>query len=88
MYSQKPGAVVATIGDAIYLTDPNGAGIHCLNPISRAIWLLLGEPVSPVQIGDILKSAFPEVPSLDIRTDTEEFLDRLARAGLIIANTG
>jgi hypothetical protein len=84
-YSQNPDAVVATIGDAVYLSDSKGAGIHRLNPVSRAIWLLLGEPSTPDQIVDILQFTFPEVPDSNIRTDTEEFLQRLGRAGLIAA---
>jgi hypothetical protein len=84
-YSQNPNASVATIGDAIYLSDAKGAGIHRLNPVSRAIWLLLEEPSTPDQIVDILQFTFPKVPNSNIRTDTEKFLQRLARAGLIVA---
>ncbi len=81
--TQIPGAAAAIIGDAVYLSDPNGAGIHRLNPVSRAIWLLLGEPMTPDQIVEVLQIAFPDVPPSGIRDDTTRFLSDLARAGLI-----
>ena len=83
-YSQKPGTAIATIGETIYLSDPKGAGIHRLDAISRAIWLLLDYPTTPDRIIDILQLVFPEVATADIRKDTERFLNDLARAGLIV----
>ncbi|MGI9388670.1 MAG: PqqD family peptide modification chaperone [Boseongicola sp.] len=87
-YSQKQEATAATIGEAVYISDPNGAGIHRLDPISRAIWLLLGEPITPDQIVDILQFANPKVPNADIRNDTIQFLNELAHAGLLVGKTG
>ncbi len=86
-YYQKPDAAAATIGDAVFVSDPEGAGIHRLNPISEAIWLLLGKPITPNQVVEILRLANPEVPGADIQSDTNNFLTALARAGLLKQKT-
>ena len=87
-YCQKPGAAAATIGDAVFISDPEGAGIHRLNAISEAIWLLLADPITPSQIVEILQVANPDVPGADIQSDANNFLTALARAGLLKQKTG
>ncbi|MBT8424556.1 MAG: PqqD family peptide modification chaperone, partial [Silicimonas sp.] len=82
-YRQRPGAAMADVGDALYLSDPEGGRIHRLNPVSQAIWTLLEHPISPEQIRDVLVEAFPDTNPDRIGADVTEFMAGLGAAGLI-----
>lgn len=82
-YRQRPGAALAEIGSALYLADPEGGGIHKLNPTSAAIWEVLEEPISSAEIAGLLKDAFPDADAAMISADVAGVMERFARAGLI-----
>lgn len=82
-YVQRARASVSRVGNALYLADPAGSGIHRLNDMSAAIWVLLEEPMQANDIVSVLAEAFPEVDRATILSDTIGFLEKLASSGLI-----
>lgn len=83
-YQRRPGAALAELGEAAYLADPEGGGIHRLNPMSRAVWTLLEQRISPGEVRDILAEAFPGTDPARIGEDVAGFMTRLSRARLIL----
>lgn len=80
---RRAGAAMAEIGEACYLADPEGGGIHRLDPLSHAIWSYLQAPVTLAEVRDVLHEVFPAADPSVIEADVRAFLKRLAAAGLI-----
>lgn len=70
------------IEGAIFLADQNGYGIHKLNPIGAAIWKLLADPVTVLEIEEIIIVAFPDTPANQIRDDIEVLIQKFLTVGL------
>ncbi|HLQ19796.1 MAG TPA: PqqD family protein, partial [Tabrizicola sp.] len=84
-HRQRAGCLTLTIGDKLYLADPEGKAIHRTDPLSAAIWALLAEPISAADILDLLVEEFPDADRDRIDADLGALLARLRDNGLISA---
>lgn len=71
------------IDEVLFLIDQEGKAIHALAPIGAGIWSLLNEPVSIAETKQVLKQAFPTVPSRKVARDVEEIFAEFEEHGLI-----
>jgi hypothetical protein len=67
----------------LFLIDQEHAAIHALAPVGAGIWSLLREPASIAETKQVLKQAFPTVPSRRIARDVEEIFAEFEESGLI-----
>jgi len=84
-YVQARETTCVTVGEATYLADADGLGVHRLNPTSGAIWHLLEEPTDLAEVTTVLSGAFPDVPEQQIATDCRATLSDFAENRLIVA---
>ncbi len=71
------------VDDECFLADLEGAAIHHLNPIGRAVWTLLARPIGADEIAGIVASAFPDIERARIDSDLAELIAALRRKGLV-----
>ena len=69
----------------LFLIDEEEKSIHALEPLGRAIWLLLLEPTAIGEIVALLSEAFPGVPRGRIAADVRRLLSDLEDSNLISA---
>lgn len=81
--SQRGGVVARSIGEGLYLADPEGQAIQRMDPLAAAIWEMLEEPATPEELEGALAEAFPETPRSWIRADLHALLTRMHDAGLL-----
>jgi len=82
-YMRAKGATEVNVDGSIYVSDPGGLGIQKLNPISAAIWRILGIASTAEDVAAVLMAAFPEVVDTKIRGDVIDALAKFAEKGLI-----
>lgn len=80
---QRGGTLAQTIGNTLYLADPEGRAIHRMDQLAAAIWEVLADPVTPEAIETLLADAFPEADPDQIALDLNSLLERLSLAGLL-----
>jgi hypothetical protein len=83
-YLRNAGISVLQVGDQSFLADRDGARIHQLNSIGSAVWSLLAEPITRLEIIDLLCSAYPDPGRCQIDTDVSALLDDLMAKGLML----
>ncbi len=71
------------VDDECFLADLDGAAIHHLNPVGRAVWTLLARPVGFDEMAGVLANAFPEIDRERIDRDLAELVEVLGRKELI-----
>ena len=69
----------------LFLIDEEEKSIHALEPLGRAIWLLLLEPTATGEIVALLSEAFPGVPRGRIAADVRRLLSDLEDSNLLSA---
>lgn len=84
---QRAGTIAEQIGEALYLADPEGLGIHRMDPLATVIWAVLEEPATPQDIQEILAEAFPSTDPKAIAADLQRLLRMLRAARLIETST-
>lgn len=80
---RKDGVVRSERNGAAFLVDPESGRIFALDGIGDAVWSLLDNPATAVEIAALLADAFATVDPAIIAADVDTFLDRLVRAGLV-----
>lgn len=81
--AQRAGSTARTIGEALYLADPEGRAIHRMDPLAAAIWDMLEEPATAREIAALLAEAFPDTGRDQLQKDVAGLLSMMAGAGLI-----
>ncbi|MGY9005168.1 MAG: PqqD family protein [Alphaproteobacteria bacterium] len=66
--------------DETFLVDPSVEAIFHLNPVGRALWVLLEQPQSADEIKALLAEAFPEASETALGADIDKFLEALVAA--------
>jgi hypothetical protein len=82
------GVAVRLIGTAAVLWRPGDAMLWQLNPVARAAWALMEDPISADEIAELMAELFPDVGQDRLRADIARLLGQLAAAGLITACDG
>jgi hypothetical protein len=67
------------------ILDADGSTLTTLNPIGTLIWRQLDEPRDPVELSARLADRFPSVEREELESDARDFLDGLARDGLVVS---
>ncbi|WP_163338306.1 PqqD family protein [Desulfopila sp. IMCC35008] len=71
------------IDDELLLMDEQAGTIFNLNSIGAAVWRLLEQPKSPVEIIQVLAAAFPGVAKKQVEKDVYELIGKLNDMGLV-----
>ncbi len=82
---QRRGTLVRAIGDRLYLADAEGRAIHRLDPLATAIWEVLEDTATALELEAMLAAAFPDTDRDRISVDLRHILERFVEAGLIEA---
>lgn len=61
---------------------------YALNPVARAVWVLLEQPLTGHALCEILQEAFPDTPPDTVRMDVASLLGDMVEAGLITTQAG
>lgn len=80
---QRAGCLSVTIGDKLYLSDPEGRAIHRTDPLAAAIWELLADPIPGAELLGLLAEGFPDTAPDQIAADLTRLLTRMHGNGLI-----
>ena len=83
-YAQAAGVREILSDDQCFLADAQGIAVHRLNEGAIAIWRLLEEAMSAIEIADVIHAQFPAVPSPTALNDTVALLDEFLRNRLIV----
>jgi hypothetical protein len=83
--TQRQGSMAVRLGDTLYLADPEGRGIHRMDPLAATIWTLIEEPMPARLLVEVLDEAFPGVGPDRIAGDVDRLLRELRALGLIEA---
>lgn len=84
VHARAEGVAMTETEGEMFLTDPNGAAIHRLNPGSALVWQALDEPGATKEIAGAIAEIFPEEDPDRIAADTERTLRELTRARLVV----
>ncbi len=85
---RRPGIEMREVDDDCFLADTDGAAIHHLNPVGKAVWTLLARPIGVDEITTVVASAFPDVERARIERDLAGLIAALRRKGLIEEGDG
>ena len=83
-YLRNADISVLQVDDQGFLADRDGARIHQLNSIGAAIWSLLAEPATRMEMVDLLCSAYPELVPGQVESDVDGLLKDLMRKNLLL----
>ena len=83
-YMCKADLNVVQVDDQNFLADRHGDTIHHLNPTATAIWSLLADPVTLVEMADILTVAFPELEREQVEADVSSLIADLKAKNLLL----
>lgn len=86
-FLRKADVSVVTADDESFLADAGGAAIYQLNSIGSAIWTLLAEPRTMLEMVELLQVAFPQVSRDQVEKDVGILVNSLQSRKLIIAGT-
>jgi len=87
-YLRNPDICILQVDNQSFLADREGARIHQLNSIGTAVWSLLAEPVTRIQMVDLLCSAYPEPGRSQIDGDVVCLLKDLDAKNLLLSGDG
>lgn len=80
---RSPGTAVRRLGDGLFLWRIGGGRLWHLNPLGRAIWLLLATPHSAAMLTDTLAPLFPDADPQQVAADIGAFLGAALEEGLL-----
>lgn len=80
---RSPGTTIRRQGSGLFLWRIGGGRLWHLNPLGRAIWLLLATPHSAAMLTDTLAPLFPEVDPQQVAADIGAFLGAAMEEGLL-----
>jgi hypothetical protein len=87
-HTRLPGYVEVVTEEALYLADAQGWAIHRLNQGSMLIWKLLNEPMSGLELAELMRDIFPDIPHQRLLADAIEALKFLWSHQLIVVQSG
>jgi hypothetical protein len=83
-YRRSPHVAVRAVQDDLFLWHATEYSYFHLNPVARAIWSLLEEPISGQDIADLLAEVFPDATPAQIATDVANLLGAFEGESLIV----
>lgn len=83
-YLRNADISVLQVDGQSFLADRDGARIHQLNSIGSAIWSLLAEPTTRMEMVDLLCSAYPEQIPARVEVDVGDLLGGLMAKNLLL----
>ena len=86
-FLRRADIMVVSINGESFLADSGGVAIHHLNPVGTAIWTLLSEPVTMVDMVDLLLTAFPGIDGDQVRGDVATLVDTLESKNLLLVGS-
>lgn len=81
---RSPGTAIRRHGDGLFLWQIGGTRLWHLNPLARAIWLLLEAPQTPAMLTATLAPLFPEADPQQVGADIGAFLGTALEEGLLV----
>jgi hypothetical protein len=81
--SQSSSAVLRELGGQAFATSQDLTRVLHLNEGAVRIWTLLSKPTSEADAAEILRTAFPNVPFNELKSDTQKTFRDLRHAGLV-----
>ncbi len=82
-FVRRPDAFVRQGRGEFFLGKETGDEIFHLNPLGRAVWELLAEPLSEAEGVELLASVFPQTPRAQIERDVMNLFTAFQRETLI-----
>lgn len=83
LYIRNKGVVCRKENNGLFLVEQNAGAIFHLNDMGRLIWDFLAEPISALEIAELLSSVF-NAPKEVILSDTAKLLEVLQAEDLIL----
>ena len=81
--SRNESVVTTDIQNELLIFDPVTKVAHVLNSTGKLIWNGIAALIDNEAIAEVLK-AFPGAEGFDVDGETDEFIDKLEEAGLLI----
>jgi len=86
-FTKLPDTTECQTETCLYLADGLGVAIHRLNPVSTVIWKLLDEPLTGLEMVEVMQELYPDVPHDHLRRDIARALAFLWQQRLLIPGT-
>ena len=83
-FIRSHGIHVVTLDQEKFLADSAGEAIYHLNMLGGAVWHLLENPHTKVELAEIVSTAFPDVDHKTIQQDVGNILKDLLETNLVI----
>jgi hypothetical protein len=83
-FRRSPGTAARNFGEAAFLWQPGDTMLWHLNPVARAIWLLLQRPASANDLALTLAEVYPDQPADRLLSDVSLLLAGLSAEGMIV----
>ena len=87
-YRRSAGATERTVGQSVFLANPEYGTVYRLNETGAALWRLLEEPTTLAEAAAVFRRAFPEAPADEIEQELDELLDALHEESLVEFDEG
>lgn len=85
-YTQNPKITERRIDDTVFLVDSDMDIVFYLDSLGSGIWQLLKEPLSLMDVTQIVQQAFPEVPPEKIAGDVARLIDAMSQRNLVLSD--
>ena len=82
VFASRPEVAAREVGDGAVLVNMSSGGCFELNRIGFEIWMVLQQKTTISDICEALAGRYP-VPGEVLRSDVQDLLDSLVRAGLV-----
>jgi hypothetical protein len=83
-FRRNPAIGFTVVDDETFLIEPESQEVFYLDPVSSALWRLLEEPRTAVEMAELFAAAFPDRPAEDISRDIAAVAADLLARGLAV----